>query len=422
MQPAAALKFTGYQKFVVGVLAFLQFTIILDFMILSPLGAVLMPDLKITPAQFGSVVSAYAFSAGVSGLLAAGFADRFDRKKLLLFFYSGFVIGTLFCGLSHTFPMLLAARMFTGVFAGVIGSISFAIVTDLFPLEMRGRVMGVIQTAFSASQVMGIPLGLYFSDHWGWNAPFMMIVGVSLAIGILIFLKLQPIDEHLRTKVDTNPLHHLIDTVKRPAYLRGFMATALLATGGFMLMPFGSAFSVNNLGVPYGDLPIVYMITGIVSIAVGPYIGKLADSYGKMRLFTIGTVASMIIILFYTRLGRTPLFEVIAINVAMFASISARIISSSALISGIPDPKHRGSFMSVNSSMQQISGGFASALAGLIVSQRADGYIENFEKLGYCVIAAMVITWVMMQYANRDVQRTMGSGRPQSGGQRIADL
>lgn len=422
MQPAAALKFTSYQKFVVGVLAFLQFTIVLDFMILSPLGAVLMPDLKITPAQFGSVVSAYAFSAGVSGLLAAGFADRFDRKKLLLFFYSGFVIGTLLCGLANTFHLLFAARMFTGVFAGVIGSISFAIVTDLFPLEMRGRVMGIIQTAFSTSQVLGIPIGLYFSDHWGWNAPFLMIVGVSLAIGILIFMKLRPINEHLRTKPDTNPLHHLIDTVKRPAYVRGFMATALLATGGFMLMPFGSAFSVNNLGVAYGDLPLVYMVTGIVSIAVGPYIGKLADSYGKMRLFSIGTVFSMVIILVYTRLGRTPLFEVIAINVAMFASISARIISSSALISGIPDPRHRGSFMSVNSSMQQISGGFASALAGLIVSQRADGYIENFEKLGYCVIAAMVITWVMMQYANRDVLRAMGSARPRSGGQRISDL
>lgn len=422
MQPAAALKFTSYQKFVVGVLAFLQFTIILDFMILSPLGAVLMPALKITPAQFGSVVSAYAFSAGVSGLLAAGFADRFDRKKLLLFFYSGFVIGTLLCGLANSFQLLLAARMFTGVFAGVIGSISFAIVTDLFPLEMRGRVMGVIQTAFSASQVMGIPLGLYFSDHWGWNAPFLMIVSVSVAIGALIFLKLQPIDEHLRAKVDKNPFHHLVDTISRPAYLRGFMATALLATGGFMLMPFGSAFSVNNLGIDYGDLPLVYMVTGLVSIAAGPYIGKLADTYGKMRLFTIGTVFSMTIILFYTHLGRTPLFEVIAINVAMFASISARIISSSALISGIPDPQHRGSFMSVNSSMQQISGGLASALAGLIVAQREDGYIENFEKLGYCVVAAMVITWIMMQFANRDVQRAKANERPQLGGPRIADL
>lgn len=418
----ATSKFTSYQKFVVGILAFLQFTIILDFMILSPLGAILMPALKITPAQFGSVVSAYAFSAGASGLLAAGFADRFDRKKLLLFFYSGFVLGTLFCGLASSYHMLFAARMFTGMFAGVIGSVVFAITTDLFPMEMRGRVMGIIQTAFAASQVMGIPLGLYFSNHWGWNSPFLMIVVVSVVVGLLIVIKLAPINEHLKTKPDASPIYHLIDTIKRPKHLRGFMAMALLATGGFMLMPFGSAFSVNNLGIDYGDLPLVYMVTGLTSIAIGPYIGKLADIYGKMRLFTIGTALSMIIVLFYTRLGRTPLVEVIVINVFMFASISARIISSTALISGIPEPRHRGSFMSVNSSMQQISGGLASALAGLIVAQAPDGRIENFEKLGYCVVVAMIITWIMMQLANRDVQKTMAYEPVRSGGPQTSDL
>lgn len=159
--------FTPYQKFVVAVLAFLQFTIILDFMILSPLGAILMPSLKITPSQFGLVVSAYAFCAGSAGLLASGFADRFDRKRLLLFFYCGFLAGTLFCGLAPNYEMLLAARMLTGLFGGVIGSIVFAIATDLFPLEMRGRVMGVVQTAFAGSQVLGIPLGLYLSTKYG---------------------------------------------------------------------------------------------------------------------------------------------------------------------------------------------------------------------------------------------------------------
>src|SRR6202042_224197 len=161
--PAPAEKFTRYQVAVVAILAFLQFTVVLDFMILSPLGAMLMQELHVGPAQFGLVVSAYAFSAGLSGLLTAGFADRFDRKKLLLFFYSGFLAGTLLCGLASSYHWLLLARMITGLFAGVVGSISFAIVTDLFPLELRGRVMGVIQTAFAASSVLGIPLALLLS-------------------------------------------------------------------------------------------------------------------------------------------------------------------------------------------------------------------------------------------------------------------
>ena len=169
--------FTRYQKFVVAVLAFLQFTIILDFMIISPLGALLLRDLHITTRQFGLAVSAYAFSAGASGLLAAGFADKFDRKRLLLFFYAGFLLGTFLCGVANSYHFLLVARIVTGVFGGVIGSIVMAIVADLFPLEVRGRVMGTIQTAFAASQVLGLPLGVFLSNHWGWHAPFKSRIG-----------------------------------------------------------------------------------------------------------------------------------------------------------------------------------------------------------------------------------------------------
>ena len=144
MKKTPAPPFSGYQKTVVAMLAFLQFAVILDFMLMSPLGALIMPDLKIGPAQFGLVVSAYAFSAGVSGLLTAGFADRYDRKKLLLFFYTGFVLGTLWCGLANSFHALLAARIVTGIFGGVIGSVVLAIATDLFEVALRGRVMGLI--------------------------------------------------------------------------------------------------------------------------------------------------------------------------------------------------------------------------------------------------------------------------------------
>ncbi|MDB5105206.1 MAG: hypothetical protein JWP91_2895, partial [Fibrobacteres bacterium] len=149
--------FTPYQKFVIAMLAFLQFTVILDFMIMSPLGALMMPALQISTRQFGLAVSAYAFSAGIAGILAAGFADKFDRKKLLLFFYAGFVIGTFLCGIAPTYWFLMGARIVTGLFGGVIGSISMAIIADIFPMQVRGRVMGFVQTAFAGSQVLGLP-------------------------------------------------------------------------------------------------------------------------------------------------------------------------------------------------------------------------------------------------------------------------
>jgi predicted MFS family arabinose efflux permease len=390
------LKLTRYQVAAVAILAFLQFTVVLDFMILSPLGAMLMQTLHVTPAQFGLVVSAYAFAAGVSGLLTAGFADRFDRKRLLLFFYTGFVVGTALCGLAPTYASLLAARTVTGLFGGVIGSISMAIITDLFPLAVRGRVMGVVMTAFSASQVLGIPLGLYLSNAWGWHAPFLMIAAVSLVVGVVIAMTLKPIDAHLKNRVDRHPLHHVLATLAKPRHQWGFVTTITLATGGFMLMPFGSAFSVHNLGISLEKLPIVYMATGLASLIAGPIIGRISDAVGKYRTFTVATVVAVALVLFYTRLGVTPIGVVIAINIVLFMAISGRMIGAQALASAIPAPPDRGAYMSIAASLQQLAGGVAASCAGLLVSQTGDGPIEHYERLGYVVATTMTIAILLM--------------------------
>ncbi|MBX3022916.1 MAG: MFS transporter [Bdellovibrionales bacterium] len=395
--------FTGYQKQVVALLAFLQFTVVLDFMILSPLGAILMPAMQITPAQFGAVVSAYAFSAGLSGLLAAGFADRYDRKSLLLFFYTGFLLGTLFCALAPSYELLLAARIVTGIFGGVIGSVSFAIITDLFPLEKRGRVMGVVQTAFASSQILGIPLGLFFANRWGWHAPFLMIVAVGVAMGVAIYVRLKPINNHLAEGRQGKAFQHLYNTLTTRRYVQAFSTTALLATGGFMMMPFSSAFTVNNLGIAIDRLPLVYMITGICAIITGPLVGKLSDTYGKFPIFVFGSVLSAVMVAIYTHLGVTPIGWVILVSALMFVGISSRMVPSQALVSAIPAPSSRGAFMSINSSLQQVSGGVASALAGMIVTETAGGKLEHFDVIGYVVIGAMAITLVQMYFISRQV-------------------
>ncbi len=397
-QPAKPRLFTNYQIFIIGISAFIQFTIILDFMVLSPLGAILMPKLGISTTQFGSVVSAYAFSAGISGLLAAGFADKFDRKKLLLFFYTGFLIGTSFCALANTYETLLAARIITGIFGGVIGSIGFAIITDLFSLEVRGRVMGFVQMAFSASQVLGLPIGLWLASQYDWHAPFTMIVIVGILAGILIALKMKPVTEHLKFQSEHNALQHLSKTLSNRFYIRAFIATILLATGGFMLMPFGTAFSTNNLGLTIEQLPLMYGITGVFSILTGPILGKLSDSLGKFNLFAAGSALAMIIIGVYCNLGITPFWLATTLSIILWTGISARMISASALISAVPAAKDRGAFMSVNSSIQQVAGGISSFVAGLIVHQNANGFMENYDKLGYTVIVAMIVAMGLLYW------------------------
>lgn len=398
------MKFTPYQRFVVAVLAFLQFTIVLDFMILSPLGAILLKELHITTKQFGAVVSAYAFSASAAGILAAGFADKFDRKRLLLFFYSGFVLGTLLCGIAPSYEFLLVARMVTGLFGGVIGSISFAIIADLFPFESRGRVMGFVMTAFSASQVLGIPLGLYLSNHWGWHSPFLMIVAVSAAIGVLIAVRLKPINEHLKAPSEGNALRHLFKTLGEPRYFWAFAATTLLAVGGFMLMPFGSTFLVENLGIPLTHLPAIYIATGLASFVAGPLLGRLSDAIGKYPMFCIGSGLGMALVIYYCSLGVTPLGLVIALNIVLFIAITARMVSAQALSSAVPDPGDRGAFMAINSSLQQLAGGVASWTAGLIVVQTAAGPLEHYDELGYVVAGAMLTTIILMFKVNRLVR------------------
>lgn len=399
--------FTPYQVFIIAVLTFLQFTIILDFMVLSPLGEQLMKELDISPSQFGIVVSAYALSAGASGLLAAGFADKFDRKKLLLFFYVGFIIGTFLCGIAPDYHFLLVARIVTGIFGGVIGSICFAIITDIFPMQTRGRVMGFAQMGFAASQILGIPIGLYLANGLGWHSPFLMIVAISIVAGVFIIIYMKPVTGHLQLQTGKSPLKHLFKTVSKPRYLQAFAATALLATGGFMMMPFGTAYSVNNLGVHRNDLPMIFLITGLFSIITGPLIGKFSDKIGKYTIFVIGSVWSIVMVLVYTHQSVIPLWAVILFNVLLFMGISARIISSSALLTAVPDPADRGAFMGVNASLQQISGGIAAAIAGLIVYQETKtSPLENYPILGYVVAGTTITTIIMMYYLNRMIMRT----------------
>jgi predicted MFS family arabinose efflux permease len=400
------VPFSAYQKLAIALLAVTQFTVILDFMVISPLGDFLMKSMGLHPNQFGIAVSVYAFSAGISGLLTAGFADRFDRKKLLLFFYTGFIAGTLLCGLSHSYFMLLAARLITGLFGGVIGSISLAIVTDLFAIEQRGRAMGFMQMGFSASQVLGIPIGIYLANLWGWQSAFLMVAGIAIVTFVIVILKLQPVNKHLALKQQRSAFKHLYHTVAQRNYRIGFTATALLSIGGFMMMPFGTAFAVNNLRIAPAQLPLLFMVSGIASLIIMPLVGKLSDRIDKYKLFVIASVYMMIVVVAYTNLAAQPLWFVMIFNVMMMAGIFSRMIPSTALTTAIPDMQDRGAFMSINASLQQIAGGIAAAVAGTIIVQKTKySPLENYNLLGYLIVAISCVTIVLLYRVSVMIKR-----------------
>jgi len=293
--------------------------------------------------------------------------------------------------------MLLIARIITGLFGGVIGSISFAIIADLFSIHQRGRVMGFVQMGFGASQVLGIPVGLYLANQWGWRSPFALVGIMGGLIAIAILIKLKPVTEHLSKQHDDSPLRHLLNTFAQRNYRIGFLATAFLSIGGFMMMPFSSAFAINNLKVTQAQLPMLFMVSGCSSLVIMPLVGRLSDRIDKFKLFAIASAWMIIVVILYTHLGVTPLWIVMIFNVVMMMGILSRMVPATALMTAVPEARDRGAFMSINSSLQQIAGGIAAAAAGMIVIQK-DTYspLEHYTTLGFVMVSISVLSVILL--------------------------
>ncbi|MBS1772608.1 MAG: MFS transporter [Bacteroidetes bacterium] len=406
-------QFTGYQKFVIAALALTQFSVVLDFMIMSPMGDMLVKSIGLNTKQFGIVLSSYAFSAGISGFLTAGFADKYDRKKLLMFFYAGFIIGTILCGFAANYYLMVAARIFTGIFGGVIASISMAIVADVFPIQERGRVMGFVQMGFGVSQVLGVPLGLKLGYLWGWPAPFFAVGALAIIIFAMIGIKMQPITEHLKIKSDKNALLHLVHTIQKKHYRIGFTAMTIIAIGGFMMMPWGSVFAINNLHLSKEELELLFMAAGIGTLIIMPIVGKLSDKIDKFKIFAIATVFMIVMVNIYTNLTPVPFMVVVGLNILFMFGIMCRMIPAQALNTALPQMQDRGAFMSISSSLQQVAGGIGAVLSGYIVYQpevaNAAGYkpLEHYNTLGIVVSCITVVSIFLVYRISNAIKSEM---------------
>jgi predicted MFS family arabinose efflux permease len=280
-----------------------------------------------------------------------------------------------------------------------------AIVADLFPLHQRGRAMGFMQMGFGASQVLGIPISLFIANHWGWQSPFIMIVGLSFFIWLAIWMKLSPINKHLEVKSEKSPILHLWHTVKLKKYRVGFLTTALLSFGGFMMMPWGSAYAVNNLHVSYAQLPVLFMIGGVAALFTMPFIGKMSDKVDKVKIFTAAAIWMMVTIVIYTNLPPVPFYVVVIMNIIMMVGIMSRITPAMALVSALPKMQDRGAFMSINSSLQQIAGGVAAAVSGIIVVQKTKiSPLEHYNTLGYLIVVILIANIVMVYRVSKIVK------------------
>ncbi|NEM97063.1 MFS transporter [Pontibacter burrus] len=377
-------------------LAAIQFTHMMDFVIMMPLGPQLMRVFNISPGEFGFLVSAYTFSAAVAGFLSALFIDRFDRKHAMLGLYFGFTIGTLACALAPTYSLLLAARVVAGAFGGVLGALILAVIGDAIPEHRRGAATGKVMAAFSVASIAGVPVGLYLASVTSWHAPFYLLAGLSFLVLIASFWLLPTMRGHLTNAVPQNPFMVLKEILQKRNLQWAMALMVTLTMSGFLVVPFISPYMVANVGFSETELSYIYLFGGIATVFTSQWAGRLADKHGKHRVFILSAVFSLVPILLITNLPPVQHYIALIVTTIFFILFGARFVPAMALITSSVEPKLRGSFMSINSSVQQLSAGVAAFVSGLIVQETASGKLEHFNLDGLlaCVVT-LVAVWVV---------------------------
>ncbi len=381
------------QNILIALMGAVQFTHIVDFVIMMPLGPQLIRTLNISSNQFGIVVSAYTFSAAISGLIGAFFLDKYNRKSALLFLYVGFVIGTFFCALSNQFELLVAARIFTGAFGGLLGSMVMAIVGDAVAEQQRGKAIGIVMGAFSLASVVGIPVGLILANRFTWNAPFYFLGTLSLVIGFLLFKYMQNMTAHLDQMNTKQKWYSVVSLVLQSANQRNaLLLTFLLMSGHFIVFTFLSPYMVANVGFAETELSLIYLVGGFVTFFSSPLIGKYTDKLGKKKVYITFALLILPMIFLVTNLPKIPVALALTITSLFFIIIGGRVIPATATATASVAPQQRGGFMAFNASVQQLGSGVAAFLAGAIVVKNASGLYEHFNYVGYIAIAINILS------------------------------
>ncbi len=382
---------TWKERILLLLLAALNFTHILDFMVMMPLGNYLMPHFGISTQQFSFLVTAYSASAAVSGFTAAFFVDRYDRKKVLLLGYTGFIIGTWACGFAPGYLWLLAARLVAGSFGGLISAQILSMVSDLFGYERRARAMGAVMSAFAVASTVGIPFALYLANLFTWHAPFYLVGGMGLLILPLIAIYLPPMTMHLHAAQVPTDKWKILTTVWNSSRQRNaLLFSGLIIMGHFLIIPFINPYMEFNNGYSRSMTPLIYLVGGIASFVSAYVLGYLADKKGKLRVFTVCVLLSLILVFSITHIDHYPFAWVLVLFGCWFVLSTGRGVTGQAMISNVVPPEQRGGFMSFNGSVQQLGTTAAALLAGFVVNRGADGKIHHYEWLGYLSIVVLL--------------------------------
>jgi predicted MFS family arabinose efflux permease len=393
--PQEEVRTRRLEMLILFILASVQFTSIVDFMVLMPLGPQLRRTLQINPFQFGLIVSSYTISAGVAGLMASSVLDRFSRKRAFLTLFAGFLAGTLLCGLSFNYATLLMARIVTGAFGGILGGMALAIIGDVFPEERRGRATGVLMSAFALASVVGVPVCLELGTRFGWHVPFLVLAALGLPIISMAVNLLPPLRDHLGGHGHDHPWDRMRETFSEPNHLRAFALTFTIMFGGFSVIPYISMYLVANVGVTERELTWVYVTGGLLTLVGAPLIGRLADHFGKLAVYRAVALVAAGLMLVVTALPRVSLAMAVGVVGALMLSNAGRMVAGLAIVTSSVEQRRRGGFMSANSAVQHFASGLGAFVGGRIIVTGVGGTLARFDRVGLmAALATLVTLWL----------------------------
>lgn len=406
-RPGAGELNPSRERLLLLTLMAIQFTTVLDFLIILPLGTQYMRVFQITPGEFGLIVSAYGIAAGIAGIAAGFFLDHFDRKKALVFLYFGFTLGTFFCALAPTYHLLVAARFFAGAFGGVVSAVILAIIGDVVPAARRGAAMGRVMSSFSVASILGVPLGLELATDFNWHVPFFALAALSAIILIMAAAITPPLRSHMDIVHEDHPFKRTLSVMLHPEHQKAFLFMATLTCAGFCVFPYISNYMVANVGLREDQLKWIYLSGGLCTFFTMNWIGTWSDRAGKHKVFMLTSLSATVPILLFTNLPRVPLVAAVATSTLLMICMSGRMVPAMAMMTGSVEPRYRGGFMSINSAVQQLSMGAASFVTGHILGVNEKGELTRFPVNGLLSLACVYLCIYLARFLKPPVHNTM---------------
>lgn len=380
------------ERLILFMLIIVQFTSIVDFMVVIPLAPQLRPAFNLDPGEFGWIVSSYTFAAGIVALLLSPVLDRFSRRSAFTTLYAGFLLGTLACGLAPSYHALLAARFVTGAFGGLLGGIALAIVGDVFPEHRRGRASGALMASFALASVFGVPIGLSLGQRFGWHTPFFVIAALGLPILFMALRILPRLDSHRFARKQESLGEYLQEMFLNRNHLWAFALTVSMQFGGFLVVTNLSDYLVQNVKVDRFNLPYIYTLGGVMTLIGSPLIGRLADRIGKPPVYRVMALAAATVYLGVTHLPPVHFAAAMVSMALLMLCNGGRMVPAMAMITSSVEPARRGSFLGAYSAVQHLSAGFGSWVAGKLLTTNAEGEFVGYGNVGILAAAATVLS------------------------------